>query len=72
MTSDSTTVSVISGFTESNRKITRFSYNIPDAAIAKIRESDRLSIRYYSGPSMITLSPKKKSLNKLKELIELE
>jgi len=71
LTSDSTTVSVISGYSENNRKITRFCYKIPVATMTKIKDSNQLSLRYYSGPSMITVKPKKKSINKLKQLIDI-
>ena len=71
-TSDSTSVSVVTGYSENNRKITRFKYKIPLTTIAKIKESNQLSLRYYSGPSMISVKPKKKSINKLKQLIEIE
>ncbi len=71
MTSDSTTVSVVSGYSENNRKLTRFIYNIPAATMEKIKESKQLSLRYYSGPSMITVKPKKKSIKKLKQLINM-
>jgi hypothetical protein len=71
LTADSATVSVVTGYSENNRKITRFSYNIPGTVISKIKESDQIFLRYYSGPSMITVRPKKKSINKIKELIAL-
>ena len=70
-TSDSTTISVISGYSENNRKVTRFSYEIPVTTIAKIKESNQISLRYYSGPSMMTVKPKKRSINKLKQLIDM-
>jgi hypothetical protein len=71
-TSDSTSVSIVTGYSENNRKITRFKYKIPVTTIAKIKESNQLSLRYYSGPSMISVKPKKKSINKLKQLIEID
>lgn len=71
-TLDSTTVSVITGYSENNRKITRFSYKIPVSTIMEIKKADQLSIRYYSGPSMITVKPKKLSIKKIKELIDTE
>ena len=71
-TSDSTTVSVTTGYSENNRKITRFSYKIPLSTIMEIKKADQLSIRYYSGPSMITVKPKKQSIKKIKELIDTE
>lgn len=69
--SDSTTVTVVTGYSENNRKITRFSYNIPASVISKIRGSEQLALRYYSGPSMITVKPRSKSVKKLKQLIDL-
>lgn len=72
LTSDSTKVSVISGYSENNTKISRFSYKIPPDIIAKIRSSEKFSFRYYSGPSMITLQPKPWSIQKFKQLIDSE
>lgn len=69
-TSDSTSVSVITGYSEDNRKITRFRYKIPAATMAKIKESNLFSLRYYSGPSMITVKPKNKSIGMIKQLID--
>lgn len=71
-TSDSTTVSVTTGYSENNRKITRFSYKIPVSTVMEIKKADQLSIRYYSGPSLITVKPKKLSIKKIKELIDIE
>ena len=71
-TSDSTSVSVTTGYSENNRKITRFSYKIPISTIMEIKKADQLSIRYYSGPSLITVKPKKLSIKKIKELIDIE
>ena len=71
-TSDSTTVSVTTGYSENNRKITRFSYKIPISTIMEIKKSNQISIRYYSGPSMITVKPKNQSIKKIKELIDTE
>jgi hypothetical protein len=71
-TSDSTTVSVTTGYSENNRKIIRFSYKIPLSTIMEIKKANQISIRYYSGPSMITVKPKKLSIKKIKELIDTE
>lgn len=69
-TSDSTSVSVITGYSEDNRKVTRFRYKIPAATMAKIKGSDQFSLRYYSGPSMITVKPKNKSIRIIKQLAD--
>ena len=71
-TSDSTSVSVTTGYSENNRKITRFSYKIPVSTIMEIKKANQISIRYYSGPSMITVKPKNLSIKKIKELIDTE
>jgi len=69
-TLDSTTVSVITGYSENNRKITRFSYKIPVSTMMEIKKASKIYIRYYSGPNMITVKPKKISIKKIKELID--
>ena len=71
-TSDSTSVSVTTGYSENNRKITRFSYKIPLSTIMEIKKANQISIRYYSGPSMITVKSKNLSIKKIKELIDTE
>lgn len=69
MTSDSTSVSVVTGYSENNRKITRFSYELSDKIINRIKTSSHVALQYYAGPSMLTVKLKDKNLKKLKELI---
>jgi len=69
-TSDSTSVPVVTGYSENNRKVVRFCYIIPPETMEKIREADRFSLQYYSGPSMITVKPKMRSISRLKDLTE--
>jgi hypothetical protein len=71
LSADSTKVSVITGYSENDRKIARFSYNIPEEIISKIKVSNQVVLRYYSGPSMLTIRPTYKSRQKLKEMIEI-
>ena len=68
-TSDSTTVSVVTGYSEDNRKITRFSYALSDEIINRIKTSQHVVLQYYAGPSMLKVNLKDKNLEKLKELI---
>lgn len=68
--SESVPITVMTGYSENNSKIARFSYKIPPEAIERIRNSNQLLIRYYSGPSMMTVKPGKKSIRKLKQLID--
>ena len=69
-TSDSTSISVVTGYSENNRKITRFSYRIPEKVIEKVKNTDNVLFRYYSGPNMLTLTLDGKKLKKLKQLID--
>ncbi|MDR2084622.1 MAG: hypothetical protein LBP67_06480 [Bacteroidales bacterium] len=71
MTADSTTISVVTGFSEDNRKITRFSYKLTDDMVSKIRNSNQIIFRYYAGPSMISVKLRNNDLKKLKKLIEI-
>lgn len=70
LTSDSTKVSVVTGYTENNNKITKFSYKLSEELINKIKTSKQVSIRYYAGPSMLTVKLKDKNLRKIKKLID--
>ena len=38
----------------------------------EIKKASKIYIRYYSGPNMITVKPKKISIKKIKELINTE
>jgi hypothetical protein len=66
---DSTTVSVVTGYSENNMKKFRFSYNLSDTLISKIQNSDEVLFRYYSGPAMLTVPLKDRKLEKVKQLI---
>jgi len=55
---------------ENNRKITRFVYEIPLPVIERTKEAEQFSMRYYAGPSMITVKPKKRSIKKVEQLID--
>ncbi|MGE4289659.1 MAG: hypothetical protein AB7E36_13330 [Salinivirgaceae bacterium] len=68
-TADSTTISVVTGYTDSNRKITRFSYQLSDTIIEKIKHADQVIFQYYAGPEILTLKMKSLRLNRFKKLI---
>jgi hypothetical protein len=70
LTSDSTTISVNTGYSENNKKFTRFNYTLSNEIIDKIKNSDQVLFRYYAGPSMLTVKLKDKYLRKLKTLID--
>lgn len=67
---DSSTVKVVTGYTENNKKITRFSYTLDKKVIERIRKANSVLFRYYAGPDMITIRLKGLKLNKVKSLIE--
>jgi hypothetical protein len=69
MTSDSTQITVVTGYSENNRKITRFSYHIPEAVILKILSANQVLFRYYAGPEMLTIKLSGNQLKQLKKLI---
>lgn len=71
LASDSTSISVTTGYSENNSKIVRISYNISGDIISKIKSSNQIMLRYYSGPSMITVRMGYQTLKKLKHLIDL-
>jgi len=72
MLADSTKVSVVTGYSNNNYKVTKYSYFLNEDIIEKIKNSDSVFFRYYSGASMITLKLWGKNLIKLKNLIEMQ
>lgn len=69
-TSDSTSLTVVTGYSENDRKVTRLSYKLPDNVITKIRNADQVLFRYYIGPQMLTMTLESKKLKILKQLID--
>lgn len=72
LTADSTKVSIVTGYTEDNRKIARLSYSLNQSMVDKIDNSKEIMFRYYSGPDMITIKLTGYDLNKLKRLIRTQ
>lgn len=70
-TSDSTVVKVVTGYTETGKKVTRFTYTLPQNIVDKIAMAKTVSFQYYSGPHVITTKIKKRNLKKLKKLIDI-
>ena len=68
-TSDSTSVSVVTGYSTNNRKITRLNYSLSKEIIAKIQNAENISFRYYAGPRMSTITILRSDLKKLKKLL---
>ncbi len=68
-TSDSTSVSVVSGYSTNNLKITRLNYSLSKEITTKIQHSQRVFFRYYAGPEMSTITILRSDLKKLKEML---
>ena len=68
-TSDSTSVTVVTGYTEHNNKVTRFNYSFSPEIVEKIKIAKEILFRYYSGPNMHTVRMRKAALKKLKKLL---
>ncbi|MDY0198273.1 MAG: hypothetical protein RBR68_10720 [Tenuifilaceae bacterium] len=72
LTADSTKISVVTGYTESQSRDYRFTYLIENEVIEKIEKSGNVMLRYYSGPDLITIKIRGINLSNLKKLIELQ
>jgi len=68
-TSDSTKISIVTGYTEDNMKIARISYKLNNEVVGKIRKSNQLLFRYYSGSNMLTVKLKGYNLTRLKKVL---
>ncbi len=72
MAADSTYRTVVTGYSQQHSKITKFQYPLSTDIMLKIRDADQIQFRYYAGPKMITVKPKRKNIRKIKELIDME
>lgn len=70
MRADSTTLNVVTGYSENNKKITRFSYTLDNAMIEHIRTANIVKFRYYAGPDMITLKLQGRKMRRFKALMD--
>lgn len=68
MLSDSTTVSVVTGYNTHQSRLIRFQYSLDSTAIDKLLGSKEVSFRYYAGPSMMTVQLHQRDLNDLKKI----
>ncbi len=73
LTSDSTKVSVVTGYSESNRNITRVKYQLSAEVMEKVQYAKEVVMfRYYAGPEMISLKVKGNKLERLKQFISTQ
>jgi len=69
LTSDSTKVSVVTGYSENSRKIVRINYILKNDVIEKIKKAKHIIFQYYSGPDMITLELEGLNFEELKRAL---
>ena len=69
LTADSSSVSVVTGYTTYQHKLLRFHYEMDTVAQSKILNAKNVAFRYYAGPSMMTAKVHRRDLKFLKELI---
>ncbi len=68
LTSDSTTVSVVTGYNQYEQRVNRIAYTLDKALVDAIKQGDRVYFRYYAGPDMITVRMSSAELRRLKKL----
>ncbi len=68
-TSDSTSVSKVTGYQKDHWRDERFQYQLKESHIQAIKHAEIVKFRYYAGPHMITLILKTNRLEKFKEVI---
>lgn len=71
MKSDSTKVSVVTGYDVVNKKSIQMTHILNEELINKIRQAKLVNLRYYIGPSYINSEIKGAGLGKLKKAIEI-
>ncbi len=69
LTSDSTKVSVVTGYKENQSVDYKLTYLLDNSIVEKIKLSKIVMLRYYAGPDMITIKIAGYNLNYLKEAI---
>jgi hypothetical protein len=69
LTADSTKVTVVTGYNESNYRITRLEYTLSPEVVAQIQTAESIQFRYYSGSNIITVSFSPEKVLRLKELL---
>lgn len=68
LTSDSTRVSVVKGYTQQARKHFKISYQLSLEIMDKISQANEVNFKYYCGPQMLTIALNEAKLNRLKEM----
>lgn len=69
LTSDSTSVSVVTGYNEYQQRVNRISYTLDDSAVDAIKQGNKVLFRYYAGPDMLTVKMSSAELRRLRKLL---
>ena len=69
MTADSSSLSVVTGYTQKSWRDEKFKYELETELVQKIIQTKVVQFRYYSGPNMMTLALQGKDLKKFKEVL---
>lgn len=69
LTADSTKISVVTGYSEENVKITRFTYQLTNEMVSSIKRANQVTFRYYAGPSMMSVKLGKYDLKRIKKVL---
>jgi len=72
MKMDSTTTTVVTGYTLKQNKNIYLNYRLSKASVKAILNTEYLSFRYYMGPAILTTEVCKRDLKKLKAIMKLE
>lgn len=68
LASDSTQVSVVTGYSQHNSKHFKISYQLSLEIMDKISQTSEVNFKYYCGPQMLTIALNEIKLNRLKEM----
>jgi hypothetical protein len=71
LTADSTTVSIVTGYSTHQSRQVRYQYSISPEIMAKMQNARTIAFRYYAGPSMMTVKFGPRNLKNLKNLIRV-
>jgi hypothetical protein len=69
ITADSTEISVVTGYSETNQQLVRFQYSISENLLRQIAYSEQTLIRYYAGPAIITVRLSGMNKNRISKLL---
>lgn len=69
LTSDSTSVSVVTGYNEYQQRVNRIAYTLDDSAVDAIKQGNKVLFRYYAGPDMLTVKMSSSELRRFKKLL---